>query len=1181
VTVALQPLAAGSRLYLPANRPSGGVVTGFLFAPAAALPPTIELGAALGAQGWLVVGGPVPDAKVEAFVAAAQTWFASSARIGAVLGWFTNAADCDGGLSGWSIFAGPAGVRSALTSTASVQFGNFAISLPRGAQLHANSDGAALTFTPVGAPLAFAATPFGARTPVVFPIAGALSLALAGDPAGAGCAGFAFSSDAAGLDALDVGLRSYSAPPAGGYAQTARHRPFDFSRAQVALAATVDPLAPTDHARSFIALSAAGPIPSYYRSAAGPAFQASFGSDFRLVLAPRLSAVDAHGQPVHGGGAFYTLAPSGTVSLSLPWHLAAAAGASSLAETLMGGLSPVEYFAVGSSATVVFIPDHPGFAPTVRAGGEGQSRAFGALTSAATTAWVSLVSPSGGSAYFSQPDQGVLHQGDATGSSFLSYLPLQISSLPSGATDAFPLMPYGSVETGVGLTLDDLGQFERQAWSPKRLATLKPQCGAAAAAAKANAPQPPSGTVPNPPFGVTRQGLLLQFASDGGWAGITLAMSSPPPPPPRKPGLILESVMGALRAALQINELFLVVSSGDKLLADSDMAYLLSKERVDLLATKIPDKTCQDWLNSLVKNGAVSCANVDALKSLVLGAGAPSPMAQYFSVVAAYAGDFSLFAAGAGGDPGWEFDLSPWRWADHQTILIFKFCNKQLAQAAADVSQWSAADDFNGYPAATAQQIAQIIADARERQNTDTDLTYFVETVLQDPTWNGIVALNALVPLSGLPEQMRALAAGIDPATFKAHHVGVSVTPVTPGATSFTASPSSIFGLIDYEDPAPLVSSDAYAFKVNSLKVLIANSQVAGFSSHVELLVNQLFGEKATQIGPDNNLGFDGYYQKGTDSSGSQNNIGTYRFVTAKPTAYAVSSSVLDQVAITGATFVTLPGTTDDNPSIKGSFLLNGSIAFLPQKGFDLFSYGPEQVAQTIERGLAYQSLLIDMSFKRATPFYRTFAFDAAVIVLDPATSLARSASLANHFPMKLTSLVQGLGSVTPDSLGFMPVEMPIQGSKLSSPWFGLRLDLDLGTPGALAAATGFTAGLLLAWAPNPSSASIYAGLSLPGVSAGQRAISLEGALSLVFGDISFVVAPPTYLLQLSNIALKFLSVSFPPGGQVNMTLFGNPAQQTSGALGWFAAYLKNRAGGGKSSSPSLPGGARPCTQVS
>ena len=54
---------------------------------------------------------------------------------------------------------------------------------------------------------------------------------------------------------------------------------------------------------------------------------------------------------------------------------------------------------------------------------------------------------------------------------------------------------------------------------------------------------------------------------------------------------------------------------------------------------------------------------------------------------------------------------------------------------------------------------------------------------------------------------------------------------------------------------------------VNTLKVLIANSQVAGFSSHVELLVNKLFGEPATQIGaPDNNLGFDGYYQKSSDT---------------------------------------------------------------------------------------------------------------------------------------------------------------------------------------------------------------------------------------------------------------------------------------------------------------------------
>lgn len=1173
MTVELQPISAGSLLYAPADRPAGGVVTGFLFAPGTTPPPTIALADALGAQGWFVVAGPVPDAGIAAFVAAAQTWFASSARAGALLSWFTNAADPGSGLSGWTIFAGPPGSRSALTGTASIQFGNFALSLPRGTQVDASADGTALSFTAAGIPLVLAVTPYGARTPVTFPVSGALSLALAGDPTTAGCAVFAFPADAAGLDALDVGLRSYSAPPGGGYAQTARHRPFDFTQASVTLAALLDPLAPTDHARSSLGLPGGTQVPSYYRSAAGPAYRASFGSDFRFVLASRLAGVDAEGQPISTGGPVYTLVPSGTVELSLPTRAAAADGdAPNLAATLMGGLSPVEYLGVPSSATLVFVPGQPAFAPTVRAAGDGQDRTFGALTGAATTAWVSLVSPSGGTAYFSQPDQGVLHQGDTSGSKFLSYLPLQISSLPEGATDPFPLLPYASVATGPGLSLADLGQFERQAWSPTRLATLSPgDGGAERAAVRANAPQPPPGTVPDPPYGTTRQGLLLQFANDGGWADLTLAMSSPPPPPPRQPGLILESVQSALQAALQANELFLVVSSGDLLLGSSGMAYLLSEERVDLLATRIPDTNCQDWLRSLVRNGEVAYADLAALRSAVLGSGAPSTMAQYFDTVCAYAGDFSLFAAGSAGDPGWEFDLSPWRWADHRTILIFKFCNKQLAQAAADTSQWSAAGDFNASPAATAQQIGQIIADARARQQTDPDFTYFVETVLGDPAWNGIVALNALVPLSGLPEQMRALAAGIDPAAFQAHHVGVSVTPVTPGATSFTAQPSSIFGLIDYEDPAPLASQDDYAFKVNTLKVLIANSQVAGFSSRVELLINKLFGEPATQIGaPDNNLVFDGYYQTSGDAGAGGTAVGTYRFVTGGPTAYAVSSAVLDQVAITGATFVTLPGTTDDDPTVNATFLLNGAIVFLPQKGFDLFSYGPAQVSQTIEQGLTYRSLSIDMSFDEATPFYRTFTFDAAAMVLDRATSLARPASLVSHFPMKLTGLVQGLGTVTPDTLGFMPVDMPIQGTKLSPPWFGLRFDLDLGTPGALAAATGFTAGLLLAWAPNPSVASIYAGLSLPGVSGGQRAISLEGVLSLVFGGIRFVVAPPTYLIQLSNIALKFLSISFPPNGQVDMTLFGNPAQQSSGALGWFAAYLKNGAGAGKT--PSLPG---------
>lgn len=1176
MTGVLQPFASSSLLYVPADRPPDGVISGFLFQTGSTPPPTIGIAEALAAPGWMVVASRVADVAVPTFVAAAQAWFASSARNNAVLTWFTNADQPNMPLAGWTLYAGPAGSRTTLTGTASIEFGNFAINLPRGTMI-GSPDDKTLCFTPANMTIALSVTPFGARTPVVFPITAALALNLAGDPASAGCATFAFTATDAGLDALDAGLRSYTAPHGGGYAQTARHRPFDFSQTPVSLSAQLDPLAPTDHARSRFAFAAPVTVPSHYRSAAGPAFEAMLGPDFGFVLSQRLTAVDSNNQPVVGGGAVYTLVPSGTVSLAQSAGITSVAGTNSLASTLMGGLSPVEYFSA-ASATLTFVPDQPAFAPTLVPATATQARTFGPLNAAATTAWVSIMVPAVGTAYFSQPDQAVLHQNDPANAGFLYYLPQQISALPQGATSRFPLLPYGSIVSGPGMSSDDVGQFERQIWSPTRLATLRPADGQADDARAVGGPQPPPGNPPNPPFGTTPQGLLLQFDSTGDWADLTLAISSPQPPPPRQPGLIFQEIAGSLRSALQTNELFLVVSAGDKLLDYSDMAYELSPERVALINSKIPDQACQNWLTSLVGKMVVPYANLAALKAAVLANAAPPTMADYIDTVRNYAGDFSLFTAGSGGSDAWEFDLSPWRWAEHQTILIFKFCNKTLAQASVDSGQWSSAETFNASPAATAQQIAQIIADARARQAKDADLTYFVETVLDDPSWSGIIALNALVPLSGLPEQMKALAAGIDPAQFQAHHVGVSATPVTPGASTFTAASSSIFGLIDYVDPSALASSDDYAFKVKTLKVLIANSQVAGFSSHVELLINRLFGDQAHQIGASgsNILGFDGYYQKSPDPSGSGQEIGTYSFVATTPTAYQMTSGVLDQVAIAGATFVTAPGTTDTNPLVTASFLLSGAIAFKPQTGFDLFSYGPEQTSQMIEQGLSYRSLSIDMSFNEATPSYRTFAFDAAAMVVDPTTSIVRSASLASHFPMKLTGLIQGLGSVTPDSLGFMPVDMPIQGSALTAPWFGLHFELDLGTPGALAAATGFSAGLLLAWAPNPLGSTIYCGLSLPGVSGGQRAISLEGVLSLVFGGISFVVAPPTYLIQLNNIALKVLSVTFPPNGQVNMTIFGDPAQGASGALGWFAAYLKNGAGSGGTKAPpqlSLPGG--------
>ena len=50
------------------------------------------------------------------------------------------------------------------------------------------------------------------------------------------------------------------------------------------------------------------------------------------------------------------------------------------------------------------------------------------------------------------------------------------------------------------------------------------------------------------------------------------------------------------------------------------------------------------------------------------------------------------------------------------------------------------------------------------------------------------------------------------------------------------------------------------------------------------------------------------------------------------------------------------------------------------------------------------------------------------------------------------------------------------------------------------------------------------------------------------------------YILVLYNIGFKFLAFTFPPSGQVNFVLFGDPngaANGSNSSLGWYAAYAK------------------------
>jgi len=1174
----------GTDLFLPAA--SGAALrAGYLAPKGATVPDTFGVADALNTyQGWFVLFPDLPtDPTV--FIQQAQIYLANPARAGALIAWFSNPDQAAQGLAAWILTAPRvSGKPVAVTRAGLLQFSNLTLSLTPGTVVSVAADGDGLAFTANGGTNALSVTPAGQPKPVILPLTGTVSLALVAPAATNGCFNFGLALDDGAATALDVGLRMFTAPPGGGYAATTRYPVFELAQVSggAALAATLDPLAPLDEGRSFFAFANAGtPLPSTYRTPVGGALTLSPQASATLVFSQRLSAVDANGNPiVTPGRSVLYMVPKGGFDLaaaaSAPRAKTTAPGtAPDLTANLMCGLSGVEYLSTAPGASLEFVTGANAFAGTLRMASAGSARVFGPLTKAAQTAWT-YVSVPGGSTYFAQPDSAVMHQPNAAApaSQLLQYAPLSVAQLPpatSGTTpsDPFPLLPYPAAQIGAGLTADDVAQFETQVVGPQRR-RIMPSLQTPTAALGA----PRAVTGATPPV-TTPQGLLLTM--DGAaWSNLVLAVSPsippdnlPPSPNPtlRSQKLLFDDVTGDLRDAMQSNQLFLVITSTGAVMTNAQIPYSLTAARLDILAkvakldpaviTALTPLKDQSWPDETTFDTALH----GVLTAQQYTANQPT--------ILAYTGDFSLFVA------DWEFDLSPWRWADHNSIMIFKFCAKQLDQLVSDTSQWVHADSFNTSPTAAQQQIRGILDDATSRlAGGDTDLSYFVNTVMLDPQWNGILVLNAEVPMAGLPPQLEGLAAGIDASQFKAHHVGVNVTPVQSAGGVLTAMSSSAFGLIDYEDPADLSGTALdYQFKVNQLKVLIANSEIVGFSSVIEVMINKLFGEPTQQVNaPNNCLKLNGYYQQ----SGG---VGSYTFITPASTAFGVTSQVLSQVGILQARFVTLTSNDPDNTTVNSRFNLSGSINFAAQTGFDLFSYGSEQPVPPTSvavPGLTYANLSIDMSFDVATPTYKTFAFDAQHILLDSSTSQARANSLASHFPMKLAGLYQATGSVTPDSLGYMPVDSPLQGSQLSAPWFALQYDLDLGTPGALAAQVGFTAGLLLAWSPNPTAATVYVGLSLPGVSGGQRAISLQGVLSLAFGTVTFLVQPPTYILELSNIVLKFLSLSFPSGGQTSLVMFGNPNAQTSGALGWYASYVKTGAGqGGGGKSNALAGTAR------
>lgn len=525
---------------------------------------------------------------------------------------------------------------------------------------------------------------------------------------------------------------------------------------------------------------------------------------------------------------------------------------------------------------------------------------------------------------------------------------------------------------------------------------------------------------------------------------------------------------------------------------------------------------------------------------------------------------------------GWRFKLDPAGWRgdadDHPTLMLFKYCNRSLEDLVADTACWgwpAVATDANGRIRPTQANLQAIFDAARERKDDENDpYGAFYRDVVADPMWNGVLFFNVPVDFSQMPEQLQFLAAGIDTTRFFAHHVGFALTPFDPSRSPLQLGQTAAFALVDYQDPVDLVpeATHPFAFKTLALRARFANAHISGFSAQAELAVNRLFGAQAIKQDPTrgNNLILDGSYQNVAG-------LPAYAFVLRGENRYSLLQSALVGVEVLGVRLQSQSAATAT--TITTRFVLGGNLRFLAPDGFDPFGYGPAPGPPATDGYLRFANFAISMSFARAAPATQHFVANEAAMSFDLPSSVARDDALVAKFPVTVAALVASPDLAppgkppegqSPEDMGYTSIYAPMQQSVLTPPWYGLSMNLELGTLGALAGSAGMQAQLLVAWCTGRANDDppMYLGLRLPSSPVIGGSLPLQGVLRLGFRTFRFNTYEQdnqrAYMLRMSRFALSILGWHFPPGN-LDIMLFGGTNGRSTGQLGWMAAYDKDK----------------------
>jgi hypothetical protein len=488
-----------------------------------------------------------------------------------------------------------------------------------------------------------------------------------------------------------------------------------------------------------------------------------------------------------------------------------------------------------------------------------------------------------------------------------------------------------------------------------------------------------------------------------------------------------------------------------------------------------------------------------------------------------------------------------------QALLIFKFYDgKSLEELAQNPKLW-ANGEFTGpdvpfrlqaYITELKRRHAEAAADRSKKVNVYEKV---LRQVVQNPNWSGILATNLKLDARSIPSSLRGLTGGIELDQFRAHHLGINASHYDV-ATGIKIDRSSIFALVDYRCPqgATLNTNKEFDYSVKFLQILFDNSAITRFDAEVEFGAHTIF--KQSKNPPNDPLLLIGTYER-------RNGVDVYTFVSKVRQDLTFGGKAISKIEVDKVQLVT---EIEDAPpsapqAVRAKFTLFGGLEL---------GKGAQEILCFDRLGFSDLGVAIDFQIKpdnSTTDPVPTFL--PGMLRFDLSKTKACALSFLGRMPLELRSFFFSLGNtnLTLPDLGFLPIGAGTAGFD-----YGLGLDLDLGSLGALVSnLKGFRAQLLVGWEAN-CPRNIHFGIRLPD---GRKEIAIQGVIKIVVEEFRFGQAPSEvepgksdYYLVFKDCWIQILGKRFPPNkaDKFNIFLFPDPRNPLGSKVGWWGSYDEN-----------------------